>query len=44
MKQKVDINSFGETNRTENCKIKGGESNEIIKDNDNNIFEDDKKN
>ena len=41
MKQKVDINSFGETNRTENCKIKGGESNEIIKDN--NIFEDDKK-
>ena len=44
MKQKVDINSFGETNRTENCQIKGAEINEIINDSKNKIFEDEKKN
>ena len=43
MKQKVDINSFGETNRTENCQIKGAETNEIINDSKNKKFEDEKK-
>ena len=43
MKQKVDINSFGETNRAENCQIKGAETNEIINDSKNKKFEDEKK-